>query len=79
MGCIYDNADALFTTERLHRLSIECPIYPLPMMQGDVLLTCLRAVIIGITTLFQHFHSLAALSRSSEYQYHLIYILRNGR
>ena len=69
--CIYDETDAVFTAEHLHRLSIECPVYALPMMQGDVLFSRLRAVIIGIATLFQHFHSLAPLSRSSEYKYHI--------
>ena len=79
MGCIDDQTDIMFTTERQHPLCIERSVYPLPMMQGDVLLTRLRAVIIGVTPLFQHFYSLSALCRSSEYQYHLIDILHNDR
>ena len=70
MGCIYDEPDVVFTTERPHRLSIEGPVYPLPMMQGDVLFPCLRTVEVRRAPLFQHFHSLAPFSRSSEYQYH---------
>ena len=70
MGCINNQTDMLRLTKRTHRLLVEGAVYPLSMMQGDVLLPCLRAVEIRRTSLLQHLYSLTAFCRSSEYQYH---------
>ena len=69
MGCIDDETDVMLLTKRTHRLLIKGTIQTNAVMQGNILLTCLGAVIIGIASLFQHFHSLTAFRRSSKYEY----------
>ena len=70
MSSIHNETDFMITTECLHRLNIKSTIDTLPMMQGDILLTCLGTVVIDFSSLLQHLHSLATFRCSSEYQYH---------
>ena len=72
MGSIDYQTDLVLTAEQLHRLGIKSSILSDAMMQDDVLLARLRAVVVGATSLFQHLYRLAALCRSSEYEYHIV-------
>ena len=75
MSSIDYQTDMMLTTESRHRLSIECSVNPLPMVQSDILLACLGAIEIRRTSFFKHLDSLAPFSRSSEYKYHLYLLL----
>ena len=70
MGSIHDEPYLMLTDEQLHRLAVQCAIDALTIVQRDVLLTRLGAVVIDVTALFQHLHGLTPFRRSSEYQYH---------
>ena len=66
MGGIDEQTDGMVLTESQHRLGIEGTVQTCAVMEGDVLLACLRAVEIGTAALFQHFYGLAALGSSSK-------------
>jgi hypothetical protein len=72
MGSIDYQTDLMLTAEQLHRLGIKSSILSDAMMQDDVLFARLRTVIVGGASLFQHLYRLAALRRSSEYEYHVV-------
>ena len=70
MGCIHDEANTMFHTERPHRLPVHRSSDTLAVVKRHILLPRLRTVVIAIAALLQHLHGLPAFRRSSEYQYH---------
>ena len=70
MGSIHDETDGVLLTKRLHCLTVQRTVNALSVVQRDVLLARLSAIVKGFTRFLQHLHSLAALRRTSEYQYH---------
>ena len=70
MGSIHDKSDVVLLTENMHRRCIKCAVQTNAMMQRNVLLASLRAVVIGVASLFQHLNSFTAFRCTSEYQYH---------
>ena len=74
MGSIHYQTDGVLLTERPHCLAIKRTIHALSVVQRDVLLTRLGAVVKDLAALLQHLHSLAAFRRTSENQYHAISI-----
>jgi hypothetical protein len=72
VGGIDNESDIVLLTEPLHSFTVQRTIDTLSVMQGQLLLTCLRAVEVERSCLFQYLCSLSTFRRSSEYQYHAV-------
>ena len=70
MGGVDEQADLMFAAEQFHGSLVHSAIDAQTMLQAELLLTRLRAVVIRLASLFQHLSRLAALCGSAEYQDH---------